>query len=1056
MVNWQGFACILSHIYVVLPKAFYLAGAIIRFARCMRFACLIFLLLVSVVLKAQQGFAFTRFTTEDGSGLSSNMVTAIHQDEKGFIWVGSANGLQRFDGSKFVQFTTGSGDPMPYSMVSQIIPFSKGRLVLNFGALHQLGIFSQNDFSYKRIEVKTTRPLSAKADFLLWRDSKGRIYLNVFRYGVLAYNEKQNAFVEEGSFALPAGYTPSLNGIFDDSVKQQVWFTCDKGLCIYDRASRQMWYRDFNPQQLPILKNEVVQDRPTEIFIDRSRRIWIFGWPLKANVGQVKFCLDSTGSDFLQKDTVGLNNSNYGYAEYRSFLDTRHSGLWIYGLRILLNWDRNNQRFQFTKSVSGSNTNTIEYNVINKLLEDRDGNIWVATDRGLYFTSYGSGTYGVINYLFDESKERNNFTDVMEMPNGELWFTSWEKGVLALNSSFKEKKIPLYKKPPPSNWPSLQKGAIKLTWSLAYEKSTGKVWIGCNNGVLLKYDPEAETTEYLLPEEAGGSTIRYITEDAKGQIWLGTQSGKVLKWSENKFIVVQDIGTIVYKIFIDRQGDIWLATQEKGLIEIDRVTGKIIRQFTANNGANSLYSNSGNDIEQLNDSVIVYGAGALNFINKRTGGVWLLRLEDGLPSNSVRRLRMDNDGFLWIITSNGLSRYNPYNNRITTYGRRDGITLAEQAIDADYRSKSNYIVFAGGNALMMFKPSLFVTSKAPPDVVITDFRIDNTFYPVDSLMQLPYIKLGSDQSSFGIYFSSLSYQQRDRLTYFFKMEGIDKEWQASDGVFFQNYSLLPPGKYTFKVYAENVEGIRSPNTTEFHIVIKPPFYRTKWFISTMLFLIVLFIYFLHRERVNRLLAVEKIRTRVARDLHDDMGSTLSTINILSAMAKSKMTSDPVKTANYISKISDNSQRMMEAMDDIVWSIKPSNDNMQRVTARMREFATSVLEAKDITLHFSVAEEVFDVKLDMEARRDFFLIFKEALNNAAKYSRATEVWVNIAAQNKQLSFLIKDNGIGFDVAKADNGNGLGNMQKRADGVNGKLRIRSVEGDGTEVKLVVPVM
>jgi signal transduction histidine kinase len=187
-----------------------------------------------------------------------------------------------------------------------------------------------------------------------------------------------------------------------------------------------------------------------------------------------------------------------------------------------------------------------------------------------------------------------------------------------------------------------------------------------------------------------------------------------------------------------------------------------------------------------------------------------------------------------------------------------------------------------------------------------------------------------------------------------------------------------------------------------------------------------------------------------------MGSTLSTINILSAMAKSKMNSDPVKTAGYISKISDNSQRMMEAMDDIVWSIKPSNDTMQRVTARMREFATNVLEAKDILLHFVVEEDVFDVRLNMEARRDFFLVFKEALNNAAKYSRATEVWVSVAMYNRQLSFAIKDNGVGFDVAKADGGNGLGNMQKRADNMNGKLRVKSVEGEGTEVWLVVPVM
>ena len=1021
----------------------------------MRLVCLILFVIASVAGNAQQGFAFTRFTTEDGSGLASNVVTSLHQDEKGFIWVGTANGLQRFDGTKFIQFGISNGDPMPYSLVSQILPFGN-QLALNFGSLHQLGIFNPSTFFYKRIEVRTRNPLTPKADFRLWQDSKGDLFLNVFHYGVLHYNKQQNAFVEDNFFSLPEGYTAALDGIFEDTVKQQVWFVGQQGICIYDKRSKQTWSRKNNPRNLPILANELVQDQPTEIFIDRSRRIWIFGWPVRLNAGQVKFCLDSTGSTYLNKDTVGLSRGAVGYAEYRDFLETKRSGLWIYGLHTLFNWDKNAGRFHYTKSTDGSSNNSIEYNVIHQLLEDRDGNIWLATDRGLYFTSYGSGTYSVVNYLFDNSRSQNNLTDVMEMPNGELWFTSWGQGVVTLDTAFRTNKISLFKKPPPASWPALQRGAVTLTWSLAYEKKTGKVWIGCNHGVLMKYDPQKQATEYLFPPETGASTIRYITEDAKGQMWLGTQSGKLIKWSNNQLIVVQDIGTIIYKVFFDRQGIMWLATQEKGLIEVDPNTGKILQQFTASNGVNSLYSNTGMDIEQLNDSIIVYGAGALNLINKRTGAVELVRMEDGLPSNSVRRLRMDNEGFLWIITSNGLSRYNPYNKRITTYGRKDGIMLAEQAIDADYRSSTNYIVFAGDNALMMFRPSLFVTSQAPPDVAITDFRVFNTFIPVDSLLQLPKIKLSADQNSFSIYFSSLSYQQRDRLTYYFKMEGVDKDWQAADRILFQNYSVLPPGEYTFKVYAENVEGIRSVHTTELVIVIKPPFYRTKWFISTLVFLIILVFYFLHRERVNKLLAVEKIRSRVARDLHDDMGSTLSTINILSAMAKSKMNSDPVRTAGYISKISDNSQRMMEAMDDIVWSIKPSNDSMQRVTARMREFATNVLEAKDITLHFVVEDEVLNVKLNMEARRDFFLIFKEALNNAAKYSKATEVWVNVSMQNKQLSFAIKDNGVGFDVVKADSGNGLGNMQKRADGVNGKLRIRSIEGEGTEVKLLVPVM
>ncbi|MCW3087258.1 MAG: hypothetical protein JWQ78_644, partial [Sediminibacterium sp.] len=481
---------------------------------------------------------------------------------------------------------------------------------------------------------------------------------------------------------------------------------------------------------------------------------------------------------------------------------------------------------------------------------------------------------------------------------------------------------------------------------------------------------------------------------------------------------------------------------------------KVLQHYSTEGTDNKLFLNTGRDIEQLNDSIIVFGAGAMNFINKRTGKVHWLTVEEGLPSNTLQRIRIDADGYLWMITLNGLCRYNPATRRITTYGRKDGITLAHLTTEADYFSSSGFVMFTGANGLLYFQPSVF-QDKQPRDVVITDFKVFNTYIPVDSLLALPKVQLSSDQNSFSIYFAALSYLQREKLTYYYKMTGIDKDWVKADRSQYVNFSLLPPGNYTFSVYCEDIDGTRSKHITGLHIYIKPPFWRTYWFISCLLFVIALFIYFIHSLRVKRLLAVEKLRNRVARDLHDDMGSTLSTINILSSMAKSRMGTDPIKTTEYLGKISDNSQRMMDAMDDIVWSIKPSNDSMQKIAARMREFATNVLEAKEIELDFRVAEPVFDVTLNMEARRDFFLVFKEAVNNAAKYSKATMVVVRVGLHHKRLVMLVEDNGIGFDPITADGGNGLGNMQKRADAMNGRVQVLSKPGEGTHVTLNIPV-
>lgn len=1020
----------------------------------MRILCFLLLWCSGLSAQGQQGFTFIRFTTDDGSGLNSNVVYSLYQDKKGYIWTGTANGLQRFDGSKFVQFgiSKPGNDVLPYSALTQIIPLDSGKLLLCFQHIREFGVFNPQDFVYKKIALAFKRPVSPKADFYAWRDGAGKVYLNVLHYGILAYDKHRNAFLDSDPFPFPQGYATVFAGVYDDPVRKQTWFAGKGGLCVYDRQSKQMWHKANNPRGLAILKNDSVQDGMSQFFIDRQRRMWICNWPKNGMAGQSKYCFDSAGSRLLTRDTAGLLTGPKGYMEYNHFFETPRSGLWVYGVGTLFNWDQNKQRFHFTPS-SVSGVASIEYDKVNQIIDDRDGNIWVATNRGLYFTSYGSGTYSVINALFDDDKADLNVQDILEMPGNEFWFASWGRGVMVTDSLLNPKKHSVYKTPPPAEWPEAYRGAAKLAWTLFRQRSTGDVWIGCQGGVILVHNPASGKTRYLWPPETAKSTVRFITQDRQGRMWLGTQGGRLLKYDGNAFTVVQELGQIIYKILVDDEGLLWLATQEKGLYCVDPQSGKVLRHWTANGTDAGLYSNSGKDIEQLADGTIVYGAGALNFINKKTGKVRQLRYEDGLPSNSVDRLRLDGDGFLWMITANGLSRYNPHTGRITTYGKRDGITQATKANYTDHFSANGYVMFAGDNALMMFKPALFANTQPPPDVVLTDFKIFNQFVPMDSLLQLPRIKLSPDENSFSIYFSSLSYQQRDRLTYYFKMEGVDKDWQAADGVYFQNYSLLPPGNYTFKVYAMNVEGIRSVGTTEMQITLKPPFYRSKWFISVLVFLVLLVIYFLHRERVSRLLAVEKIRNRVARDLHDDMGSTLSTINILSAMAKSKMATDPVKTAGYISKISDNSQRMMEAMDDIVWSIKPSNDSMQRVTARMREFATGVLEAKDIALKFNVDEGVFAVKLNMEARRDFFLIFKEALNNAAKYSKATEVTVNVTLQNKALCFTIKDNGTGFDVPRAD-GNGLGNMQKRADGMNGKLRIKSAKGEGTEVRLVVP--
>lgn len=995
---------------------------------------------------AQQGYTFNRISTDDAVGLSSNTVYCTYQDEKGYIWTGTANGLQRFDGSKFVSF--GSSDPngkgLPVSDLAQILPGPNNHLWLYYASRKEVGLLNTTTYAYEVMAIQPSGQVPARSSMRLWKDSRHQLYLLIWNYGILQYDSLKRSFCIENPFPLPRGWRPAT-GIYEDTLQKRIWFPCpDSGLAVYDRSSGKMYHHRYNPLAIPLLNKKEIFPGVTEFYIDSKRRYWVFNWTNQ----QYKHCYDEKGTPL--NDTSGLGD-NRNYAELSSFFETKQGLLWIYGSNCLYSTTRNAGRFHFYRSGDAS-FNGMAYRDIHHILEDRDGSIWLSTDNGLFFTNPGTGPFGVVNMQFDESKGEMEITDLLQLSGGQYWLSTWGKGIVTLDAGFKEYDAGIYRGLPGKDPET--KGQYNQAWAL-YQHSDGKIWIGCQAGKLIIYDTLQRRSSFQTISEAEEATIRYITSDAKGNIWLSTQRGHLIRYDGKSFTVVQQLGTIIPKVLVDTKSRLWLATYNQGLYCLTADGTRILQHYTASSKENPLFINSGNDIDQVDDSTIAYAAGALNLININTGKVTWRTFEDGLPGNSIQRIRADQEGNLWIITLDGLCKYNPKTNRFTPYGRRDGISLAHLTRAADFRCSQGYIMFTGANALMFFVPSYFSSKQSPPDVAITDFKLFNDYIPVDSLLSLPQLSFTHEQNSFSIYFSALSYSLKEKLTYYYKMDGVDKDWIKADRQNFVNYPLLPPGTYTFYVYCENIDGLRSKHISSFRIHIKPPFWKTYWFLSTALFGLLLFVYVLHRLRVNQILAVEKIRTRVARDLHDDMGSTLSTINILSSMAQNKLHTDLKKTGDYIGKISENSQQMMEAMDDIVWSIKPSNDSMQKITARMREFATSVLEAKDIELDFDVAEEVNHVKLNMEARRDFFLVFKEAVNNAAKYSRATRIHITLSKEAGRLVLGVADNGIGFIVAEADSGNGLGNMQKRTESMNGKLLLQSKPGEGTRVTLTIPI-
>jgi ligand-binding sensor domain-containing protein/two-component sensor histidine kinase len=990
--------------------------------------------------------AFLRITAEDGLGLSSNNIVSLYQDKTGFIWVGTGNGLQRFDGAKFVHYATEKpgSEKMPLEEIRQITGTADNKIMMLFEQTSTVGLFDPVKVIYRNVPIVTSGKTPPRSEYTLWTDSRNNVYLNVLRYGkILQFDEEKFEFNENTPLNnLPKGWK-TTSTIFEDTLLNRYWIVADSGLCIYDIKSGQTWSRNHNPKKIRLLEKYESHQEVSEFFIDQQRRHWYFYW-----TGAQHFnCFDEQGNPL--PDTAGLAGVNTGYAELRKFTETSNGNLWIYGPGCLFTLNNDQHKFNFYRNQYTDNYN-IRYESVNHVIEDRDGMIWIATDQGLYYHS--PRRKQVTNIFLSDVPGALEVTDLLQINTGEYWISTWGEGVASIDSTFNSYDAGIYTYKPKEFLDN--QIMYRQVWTML-QHSSGKVFLGCQGGRLMIFDPVTKKNIYLNPPEFENRTIRFITEDKKGNVWFGTQSGAVIRYDGKAFKVIYKLEetAIIYKLYMDKEnGWIWLATHERGLYALNPSTGNIEMHYSRANPKWPLHGDRVTDIEQLNDSILYAAAsGIIHVINKRSGKVTQLNMENGLPSNTATRIRLDAKGYLWIITQKGLCHYDWRKERFTSFGQKDGIFLGSLVAACDIIDKNQHILFAGPNSLLAFHPDVFYNAQKPSSVVITDFKLLNQNLPVDSLQLLPLIRLQPGENSFDIYFSTLSYRNRGQQTYYYQLVGVDKDWIKSDGSQSALYRLLPPGKYIFKVRVENLDGLANEKITTMNILVKPHFWQTGWFFSLLLTVLAMIGYGIHRLRLNRILAIEKIRARVSRDLHDDMGSTLSTINILSSMAKAKLSTDLAKTASYLGKISDNSQRMMEAMDDIVWAIKPDNDTMQKLIARMREFATSVLEAKDIIIDFVADDLLNDLKPDMEYRRDLFLLFKEAVNNTAKYSKSTKVIIRISIENRRLVMVVSDNGTGFDIKNADSGNGLGNMNRRARALQGHLSIQSEQGMGTTITL-----
>ena len=437
---------------------------------------------------------------------------------------------------------------------------------------------------------------------------------------------------------------------------------------------------------------------------------------------------------------------------------------------------------------------------------------------------------------------------------------------------------------------------------------------------------------------------------------------------------------------------------------------------------------------------------------------------EGLSTNSTEAsatqlIVEDLQGYIYVGTGRGLDRLDPTTGHFRHFTSADG--LAGGAFKACFRDRNGGLWFGTTGGLSHLTPAADEPLAAPPPILISGLQVAGTSRFVSALGESDMVltDLSAGQNQLRIDFTGLSFATGEVLQYQYKLEGGDRDWSAPTVQRSVTYRLAP-GRYKFQVRAVNSDGVSSADPAVIRFRILPPVWQRWWFLALVATGLALVLYRFYQYRVSRLLELERVRTRIATDLHDDIGSSLSRMAILSEVAKRQLEGADVGSASILTEIAESARGVVDSMSDIVWAIDPRRDDLSNVVFRVRQFASDLLGAKGISWSFQAPVEFDKVKLNPQQRRHIFLIFKEAISNSARHADCSSVWLSLAIVQNQILGEIRDDGQGLATSRhpalnARGGHGIENMRSRAAQLGGQLIIDSAPGSGTRIKVEVPV-
>jgi ligand-binding sensor domain-containing protein/signal transduction histidine kinase len=1005
-------------------------------------------------------------------GLSQNTVYALAQDSLGFMWFGTKDGLNQYDGYNFISHKNDPFEPNTLSdnLVQALYVDRAG--ILWVGTSQGLNKLNLQTGRVKRYLHEPGNPNSLSHNYVheiaagrtgaLWIGTDGG--LNHFDPETERFTSYKNDPLDTNSLS-----NNQIYALLEDHAGV-LWVGSVQGLNAFDPSTKKFLRYQHDPADPGSLShNEVF-----EIFEDHTRKLWI------GTRGGLNQWHRETGQFIRFQYTVApgsLSDDRVSAIEEDQF-----GNLWVGTLGGGLNQlDPSTRLRQAQSSRSGHSQRSGKFfhyknnpvqlgslssNAVWSICRDRSGALWIGT------------AGGGVNKIVTRTKQFHTYTTAPEGPAGlsnkfvrafcedrfgALWIGTYGGG---LNRLDRQSGVFTHFKNDPANSRSLSHNVV---WSI-YEDRAGTLWIGTRKG-LNRFDRETQSFTSFQhdpanPQSLSDNDVATIYEDKMGTLWIGTYNNGL-----NQF----DRRTLTFKryqpdpanpqslshqavlcLFEDRMGTLWIGTDGGGLNQFDRQTETFISYKKDPGSHGNLSHNSVRCIYEDRSGALWIGTShGLNKFDRATRIFTSYFEKDGLPNDFIYGMLGDVQDNLWLSTNHGLAKFDTRLGKFQSYDVNDGLQSNEFNTGAYFQNQRGEMFFGGVNGFTVFYPDQIQSNPYRPPVVLTAFRKFDKAAELDTAISaIKRLELSHKDNFFAFEFAALDYTAPEKNRYAYKLEGFDQNWIDAGTRRYASYTNLDPGAYVFRVKGSNNDGMWNETGAAVRIIITPPVWKTWWFRILALAAFSGLLAQIYRYRVKRLLEMERLRVRIASDLHDDIGATLTKISLHSELIEES--NEPSEIRESLRKIGAMSRELVTTMSDIVWSIDARNDTLGNLVDRMRDFATGVLAVRATQIDFNCAGLDMQKKLPVDFRQNIYLIFKEAINNIAKHAEASRVDVQIKNANGHFNLSIRDDGKGWrehEYAKLS-GHGLRNMKMRASRIGGDLNIS--RNGGCTVSLTTAVL